>query len=367
MAKSATKKKSGSTPQAGASSRAAGDDDEESPSEEDSAPLTAKDLPGVLAAVLPAMLEKHFAAAAADKRAAATPLSAPSLGPAKDDVRDDDAVSVASAGAKSGSSATTAAEDVYTVLRTIAGTPLPDLACQPDKRHLSSEWHHAIETTGKKVGWRHDETRALNTLLACTRFMCAVATPLLQHCEGDAVATAGLWEQHIECLTALRMELHERMLFLGMGRDKAQVIMDLARVREGGTVAHPFAGIPFCDPVITECITEIKTAEAKQAFRAVLAGKDADKDKSAKSDKTDDMADQVDKLRKQVDDKDKQLRALQDSKRQLYDYCKGKSEELKFDFDPPSRRKAKAEARAQRRKSAPANGSGAQGAANSGP
>ena len=77
--------------------------------------------------------------------------------------------------------------------------------------------------------------------------------------------------------------------------------------------------------------------------------------------------DQVDKLRKQVDDKDKQLRALQDSKRQLYDYCKGKSEELKFDFDPPSRRKAKAAERAQRRKSAPANGSGAQGAANSGP
>ena len=48
-------------------------------------------------------------------------------------------------------------------------------------------------------------------------------------------------------------------------------------------------------------------------------------------------------------------------------YFKGKSAEHNFDFDPPSRRKAKAAERAQRRKSASANGTGAAGAANSGP
>ena len=368
MAKSSTKKKGSSTPQAGGSSRAAADDDEEPPSDEDSAPLTAKDLPAALAAVLPGLLEKHFAAAATNSRAAATPVSVPPLGQAKDDVRDDDAVSVSSTGARSASSARTTADDVYTVLRTLAGTPSPDLACHPDKRHLSSEWHHAIETTGKRLGWRLDETRAINALLACTRFMCAVATQLLHYCEGEGDRAEGeaLWGHHLACLTALRMELNERALLLEMGRDSAKVIMDLARLREDDAAAHPIAGIPFCDPVITGCLTEIKTAQAQRAFRSILAGMDADHDKPDKSAKTDDK-DQVDKLLKKLDDQDKRLRALQDSKRQLYDYCKGKSEEHKFDFDPPSRRKAKAAERAQCRKSASANGNCAAGAANSGP
>ena len=109
-----------------------------------------------------------------------------------------------------------------------------------------------------------------------------------------------------------------------------------------------------------------RAAQAQRAFRTILAGMDADNDKPDKSAKPDDT-DQVDKMRKKLEEQDKQLRALQDSKRQLYDYCKGKSEEHKFDFDPPCRRKAKAAERAQRRKSAPANGNGAEGAANSGP
>ena len=59
MQKSDAKRKGASTPLAGASSLAAGAEDEESHSVDDSAPLTAKDLPAALAAVLPGWLEKH--------------------------------------------------------------------------------------------------------------------------------------------------------------------------------------------------------------------------------------------------------------------------------------------------------------------
>ena len=57
----------------------------------------------------------------------------------------------------------------------------------------------------------------LNDLLACTRILCAVATPFLQHCEADANANSDLWDQYLECLTVLRMELNESALFLEMG------------------------------------------------------------------------------------------------------------------------------------------------------
>ena len=137
MVKSSAKKKGAGTPQASASSRKAADDVEESPSKEDSAPLTAKDLPGALAAVLPGLLEQHFAAAATASRATEPTVSTPPLGQSKAEVRDDDEISVASAGARSASSGRTNADDVYTVLRTLAGTPSSDLACHPDKRHLS--------------------------------------------------------------------------------------------------------------------------------------------------------------------------------------------------------------------------------------